>query len=1393
MKFLKAFWVITSLTLSTTLALAVPNGSLSDTNIQYFGRWDFSNASQYASYWGGAYVRVNFSGTTAKIILGHTSNYHIKIDGGAWVTLTNVSGTVTLTPEPLVSGVHTLSVAQGADYDYDFNFQGFIFDNGATTSMPTIAPQLIEFIGDSITCGYTDPQSDVSDYAWICAEKLNCEHTQIAYPGITLLNGYGVNSVKIGMDVQYFKAQSLANPNSPSWNFTNYTPNYVVINLGQNDGGAGEPDGAFQNDYTNFLAAIRNEFPNAKIFAMRPFSGLEATAVQAAVASRNLAGDPLVYYIDTTGWLSSSDFNDGVHPSVNGQIKAANYLKAALGPYLGGDVVGKVVVGYQGWFSAAGDGSPVNAWGHDNLEMWPDVREYVSSYTGCPFDQGGVGEPSYYGNLGNGQPATMYSGYDQQVVDTHFTWMAQNDIDCVALQRFCNEISPGSILKSQRDGMALKVMNAALATGRKFYIEYDASGNSDMDAIIKADWTNTITGTLQLTTSPAYARQNGKPVVGIYGIGYATAPDPGPGSTNDCMDIINFLKAHGCYIMGGVPGQWRTGTGDSATNFSAIYQSLDMIGPWAVGRATDSSYLPYLTADFADCNSNGMDYLPNAYPGTSFYNSNGSSSPKNQFPRYAGNFLWTQFSDMRYIGAHSVFIAMFDEMNEATSIFECAEDASMIPSNYWFLTLDADGTHCSSDFYLRLSKDGGDMIKRLKPYSPTLPTEPVLPVSTPAPPTGLYTVGASNQVTVIWSASPGATGYYLSRSTVNGGPYTSIGTNIGHLSYTDKDLVNGATYYYVCSTTNSVGLSIPSIQVSGIPFAGIASASSQSSPAEGAVQAFDGLTTTKWFNNNAGAAGWLEYYFGGPTQVVVGYSITSANDNPAQDPKDWQFQGSQNGFTWTTLDTETAQAFSNRYQTETYAFSNVTAYAYYRLNITANNGDPSGIQLSELAFIYGATVPTGVTANAFSSSQIQLSWTPSAGAASYNVKRSSTMGGPYTNVATGILAPFYWDSGVESSATYYYVISAVNSAGDESANSAEVIVTSLFAGPAAPTEVYATVANGQVGLIWNPVVSAITYNVWRATTLAGPYSLIAAGVSGLNYNDADLTNGITYYYAVSAVNGLGTSANSVPVSAIPTAMASNISFKIGTFSNDSVLSLIGPPARELYGVGFGGNGGTTANGYTFGSDPDANFFYNVSGVYTAFLNGGGTSGDTVFDTVLNNGRVGSGTGALILSNLVVGAIHQVLFLEADTRSGMGTRTFAITSGGLSSAPQSYAYMDGSPYLGGYVLCTFTATAPTQAFANAEPTYGYQLNALLVGTAASPSTTIPVLTFGVGNGQLQFVWPSDHIGWTLEEQTNAPGAGLGTNWHIVPNSTGTNQMSFPLDNINGSIFFRLAYP
>jgi hypothetical protein len=94
----------------------------------------------------------------------------------------------------------------------------------------------------------------------------------------------------------------------------------------------------------------------------------------------------------------------------------------------------------------------------------------------------------------------------------------------------------------------------------------------------------------------------------------------------------------------------------------------------------------------------------------------------------------------------------------------------------------------------------------------------------------------------------------------------------------------------------------------------------------------DNSTSTKYLTQHSAA--WMQFH-SNTSNVVVKYTITSANDVPARDPKNWNLQGSNNGTTWTTLNTQTNQTFASRFLTKTYTFTNSTAYTYYRLNITA--------------------------------------------------------------------------------------------------------------------------------------------------------------------------------------------------------------------------------------------------------------------------------------------------------------------------------------------------------------------------------------------------------------------------------------------------------------------------
>ncbi len=445
----------------------------------------------------------------------------------------------------------------------------------------------------------------------------------------------------------------------------------------------------------------------AGIYIVRLSVGTAVSSFSMPVVNRSGFGNPAISAVEAAPSMLSkrAAVVDSLVAEKTGYVRSATPLSQYSGDYtivmdsMAGsstnDVVGKLVVGYQGWFSCSGDGSPLNYFGHMNLEMWPDVRDYTKTY-------------SYDGTLGNGTPAAVFSVWDQSTVNLHVQWMQQNGIDCAAIQRFGNELDNSS-LKSWRNGTATRLMNAAQTYGRKFYVMYDISGWNSFQTEIKTDWTNTIVGSLKLTSSPAYAMQGGKPVVCVWGIGF---PDR-PGNVTSWTDVITWFKHNGCYVIGGTPGAFAT---DAAN--AACYDSCNMVMPWPVGaRGTLSSFQSAFTRDVTFCKSHGVDYQGGCYAGYAFYNSNGSG--KNLIPRVHGDFMWSQFAAMKNAGVQSMYVAMFDEMNEGTAILKCAEDSAMIPKGKYFLTLDADGVHVSSDFYLRLVNNGSRMVKGLIPYQAT--------------------------------------------------------------------------------------------------------------------------------------------------------------------------------------------------------------------------------------------------------------------------------------------------------------------------------------------------------------------------------------------------------------------------------------------------------------------------------------------------------------------------------------------------------------------------------------------------------------------------------------------------------------------------------------------------
>jgi glycosyl hydrolase family 44/fibronectin type III domain protein len=192
----------------------------------------------------------------------------------------------------------------------------------------------------------------------------------------------------------------------------------------------------------------------------------------------------------------------------------------------------------------------------------------------------------------------------------------------------------------------------------------------------------------------------------------------------------------------------------------------------------------------------------------------------------------------------------------------------------------------------------------------------------------------------------------------------------------------------------------------------------------------------------------------------------------------------------------------------------------------------SSMSMSTDAKLPPPAAPTSLQATA-GNAQVSLTWTLSTGPTSFNVKRSTTSGGPYATIASSVAAS-YTDSGLTNGTTYYYVVSAINSAG-ESANSPQATAkpSAPQSVPAVPTGLQATAGNSQVSLSWSASSGATRYNVKRSTTSGGPYTTVSSPTT-TSFTDVSVTNGTPYYYVVSAVNTAGESANSSQVTATPT-------------------------------------------------------------------------------------------------------------------------------------------------------------------------------------------------------------------------------------------------------------------
>lgn len=306
------------------------NVPLDDSNIVYSGRW-LKQDEVMAGYWQSTFT-IRFTGTSLKI-KGSSREMQIALDDQP------VASFMPSPKEPVVSGLenkeHTATIMI-ANYSESSKFilRSITIDQGCKTLPVPQAPK-IEFIGDSITAGWTDKPYKGSGtafrfgtaYSYLTARKLGFFVNGCAIGSIHMCAGGGWND----MPTQY-KKLTVSQDETEMWDASLYTPDYVCINLGTCDGEM--KTSTMQTTYIEFIKYIQSIYPNVTVFAIVPFNASNRAAIMTVVNSFN---SDKVVLVDTTLWqMKTKPTCDGTHPTLESQEYAAEKLAAFIKEYIYG-------------------------------------------------------------------------------------------------------------------------------------------------------------------------------------------------------------------------------------------------------------------------------------------------------------------------------------------------------------------------------------------------------------------------------------------------------------------------------------------------------------------------------------------------------------------------------------------------------------------------------------------------------------------------------------------------------------------------------------------------------------------------------------------------------------------------------------------------------------------------------------------------------------------------------------------------------------------------------------------------------------------------------------------------------------------------------------------------
>jgi hypothetical protein len=318
-----------------------------DPNIEYIGRFDFSNPKSVRFDWPGVQIRTRFEGTSCSIKLKDGNNdYNVFIDGRFHKIIRTTADTIYVLANGLVKKTHTLLITKRTEALFGVGtFEGFILDGGKELvgSIEILKKRKIEFVGDSYFTGFgsegdspdcvfsRETQSSYVSFGAQLARKLDADYSIVAISGSGVVKNYGDSLRTSELPLPHYYNQVCFN-DSLLWDFSQWQPDVVVVRLGRNDYWQ-EPHPKremFRTAYLKLLKDIRKHYPNAHIFALCSPLRRDPHCDYISSVVNELNGnnkDKKIHFVKVdVKFNTQRDFGCEKHPNRFGHQKIADFL-----------------------------------------------------------------------------------------------------------------------------------------------------------------------------------------------------------------------------------------------------------------------------------------------------------------------------------------------------------------------------------------------------------------------------------------------------------------------------------------------------------------------------------------------------------------------------------------------------------------------------------------------------------------------------------------------------------------------------------------------------------------------------------------------------------------------------------------------------------------------------------------------------------------------------------------------------------------------------------------------------------------------------------------------------------------------------------------------------------